>query len=239
MAATYFISDAHLGIGTALEESGREARLLAFFDGMLKTGDSLFILGDLFDYWFEYRSVVPRNHMPVLLSLRDLTRRGVKIHYFAGNHDFWMRDFFPDELGVRVYLDPQDMTIGGKRFWIAHGDGLMKKDRGYRLLKKVLRHPLSIRLYRLLHPDLACAIAGYCSRQSRNHAAFPDEDADYIAAAEECFKEGFDCVVFAHTHRPMILDSEGRTYVNTGDWIRRFTYAKFENGTLTLERWDG
>jgi UDP-2,3-diacylglucosamine hydrolase len=155
----------------------------------------------------------------------------------TGNHDFWIDSFFQNELGVQVHTDPVDISLGGKRFWIAHGDGIMKKDRGYRLLKKILRHPLSIFLYRLLHPDLAFGLAGFCSKLSRDHHAFPDRDEDYIAHAESRFSEGYDCVVMAHTHQPMVMEKNGHLYVNIGDWMRYFTYSKLENGRLTLERW--
>jgi UDP-2,3-diacylglucosamine hydrolase len=239
MAATYFVADAHLGFGSRDEELTKEKSLVQFLHRVADTAESLYILGDLFNFWFEYASVIPRKHIRILLALRELTDRGVDVHYLAGNHDFWLGDFFPHDLGVRVYTEPIDVTIDGKRFWISHGDGLMKKDRGYRLLKRVLRNPLSVRLYGLLHPDLAFGTAAFFAKLSRKHPAFPDRDSDYIEAAEEKFNQGFDCVVLAHTHSPLFREKDGHTYVNTGDWMRYFTYAVFEKGKMTLERWPG
>jgi UDP-2,3-diacylglucosamine hydrolase len=237
MKTVYFISDAHLGLGNSEEESCKANALVGFLDHVGNEGGTLFILGDLFDFWFEYKTVIPRRHFGILEAIKRQRNRGVKIHYLTGNHDFWLDSFFQDELGIEVHGEPVDWVLDGKRFWIAHGDGIMKKDHGYRLLKRILRHPLSVFLYRLLHPDVAFGLAGFFSRLSRNHPAFPDQDADFVAQAEARFSAGFDRVVMAHTHRPMIHESENRTYVNIGDWIRHFSYGKFEDGRLTLEYW--
>ena len=237
MKTVYFISDAHLGLGDPEEEFKKNSALLGFLEHIGSIDGTLFIMGDLFDFWFEYKSVIPGRHFGILAALANLNAAGVAVHYLTGNHDFWLDSFFQKQLGILVHADPVDMRLDGKRFWIAHGDGIMKKDRGYRLLKRILRHRLSIFLYRLLHPDLAFGIAGFFSRLSRNHPTFPDEDMDYVSDAKARFAEGFECVVMAHTHRPMILEEKGRIYVNTGDWIRHFSYAKYENGRLTLERW--
>jgi UDP-2,3-diacylglucosamine hydrolase len=237
MKLVFFVSDAHLGLGNPSEEILKEESLIRFLEHVGQSGKALFILGDLFDFWFEYKSVIPRRFMRVLWTLGQLRDRGVKIHYFTGNHDFWFESFFPQELGVEIHTEPAEMKLDGKRFWIGHGDGIMKNDRGYRLLKRIVRYPLAVRLYRLLHPDLAFAIAGFFSRLSRNHPAFPDNDNDYIDYTEARFANGFDFVVLAHTHRPMIRVKNGRTYVNTGDWISHFSFAQFENGRLSLEHW--
>jgi UDP-2,3-diacylglucosamine hydrolase len=237
MKTVFFISDAHLGLGNPSEEIRKEETLIRFLDHAAGSADTLFILGDLFDFWFEYKSVIPRRFFRVLWTLERLRERGVQIHYLSGNHDFWLESFFPLELGVEVHAEPVELNLDGKRFWISHGDGIMKKDGGYRLFKRIVRHPLSVRLYRLLHPDLAFGLAGFVSKLSRNHPAFPDNDGDYVDYAEARFAEGFDCVVLAHTHRPMVHKRDGRTYVNTGDWIRHFSYAKFSGGLLTLEQW--
>jgi UDP-2,3-diacylglucosamine hydrolase len=237
MKTVFFVSDAHLGLGNPFEESRKEETLIRFLNHAARSADTLFILGDLFDFWFEYKAVVPRRFIRVLWALERLHERGVRVLYLTGNHDFWLESFFPLELGIEVHTEPLEMKLNGKRFWIAHGDGIMKKDRGYRLLKRIMRHPLSERLYRLLHPDLAFGLAGFFSKLSRNHPAFPDDDKDYVDYAEARFAEGFDCVVLAHTHRPMVSKKGGKTYVNTGDWIRHFSYAKFSGGRLTLEQW--
>ena len=237
MSRIFFISDAHLGLKGKKEERKQEKLLLDFLEYAEKKGDSLYIVGDLFDFWFEYRSVIPRRYLPVLFALKKLVTRGLKVRYVTGNHDFWMENFFEDELGIKVYRGPLQTRIDGKRFYVAHGDGLAKKDVGYRMLKKVLHHPMNIRLYQLLHPDVGLAIAGFFSRLSRNHRETKNRDAEYIRFARNRFNEGFDGVVLAHTHRPQEFRENGRTYINIGDWMHHFTYGKFEKGRLSLKYW--
>jgi len=235
MSRIFFISDAHLGLKKNKEQ--QEKYLLNFFEYVESKADSLYILGDLFDFWFEYRSVIPRRYWPVLCALKKLVDHGVKLTYVTGNHDFWMGNFFQDELGVQVYDEPLKIQIDEKRFYIAHGDGLTKKDVGYRILKKVLRHPMNIRLYRLLHPDVGFAIASFFSRLSRNCREVKNRDVEYIQFAKNRFSEGFDFVILAHTHRPQEFRENDQTYINTGDWMHYFTYGKFEKGRLKLKYW--
>ena len=237
MGSVFFISDAHLGLEANEVENRRERLLLDFLSHVGRKGEGLYIVGDLFDFWFEYRSVIPRRYFRVLFALRKLVEQGVKIRYVTGNHDFWMESFFDRELGVEVYQESLDIRIEGKRFYIAHGDGLAKKDDGYRLLKKVLRHPLNVRLYRLLHPDIGFALARFFSRLSRDCREIKDRDTEYLAYAKALFAQGFDCVVLAHTHRPQEFRKNGRTYINTGDWMNGFTYGKFAQGKLRIETW--
>lgn len=237
MSSAYFISDAHLGIGTPAFQDRREKILVDFLDKACRTGDTLFILGDLFDFWFEYASVIPSRFFRTLVALERCRSRGVKIRYFTGNHDFWLGSFFPERLGVEIHREPLKTRISGRTFWIGHGDGIMKQDRGYRLLKRVLRNRAAVSVYRCLHPDLAYGIAAFFSRLSRNHPAFPDRDRDYLEFAESRFDGGVDCVVMAHTHRPLLHRRGSCVYLNTGDWIRHFTYGRFRNGRLSLEKW--
>src|SRR5690349_3470818 len=139
MGKAYFISDVHLGLESPERERAKEERLLAFLASVGNDGAQLFIVGDLFDAWLEYRTVIPKGFHRTLTKLDDLARGGVGIHYLAGNHDFWMRDYFSRELGMKTYADAFDMTVNGKRIFLHHGDGLAEKDGGYRLLKRVLR----------------------------------------------------------------------------------------------------
>jgi len=233
----FFISDAHLGSKKNKTEKQREEHLLDFLKYVEKKATDLFIVGDLFDFWFDYTSVIPRRYFSVLVALKQLTESGVKVEYLTGNHDFWVDSFFEEELNIRVHREPLDITIDGKRFFISHGDGLVKKDVGYRLLKKILRYPLNVKLYRLLHPDLGFAMADFFSRLSRNYREPKDKDSEYIQYARERFAEGFDDVILAHTHRAQELHEGNKTYINIGDWISSFTYGKFEKGRLSLEKW--
>jgi len=238
----YFVSDAHFGLYPLAEERPREEAFLQFLEFVGQTGQSLILLGDLFDFWYEYRSVIPRRYIRILSALERLKREGLDIHFLVGNHDFWMGNFFQKELGIPVHQEPWETSFQGKRFFIFHGDGIAKKDRGYRMLKKILRNPVFISLYRLLHPDLAFAMAGFFSRLSRNHTPVSKEkmeilEKDYLEYAEKRFQEGYDCVVLGHTHRPLEMRRGKWTYLNTGDWMIYFTYGKFTQGHLSLEYW--
>ena len=237
MKPTFFISDVHLGNSHHSVGYEREKLLLEFLGYLEKRGETLIIIGDLFDFWFEYKSVIPRRYFNVLFALKELIDKGVAVHYITGNHDFWMDTFFPEELHIQIHDKPLNIEIGGKRYHIAHGDGLAKQDGKYRMLKKILRHPFHIRLYRILHPDLGFALADFCSRLSRNHQKIKDRDEDYIHYAKDRFQEGFDGVILGHAHSPQEYRESGKTYINTGDWMNHYTYGKLERGKLTLEYW--
>lgn len=233
-----FISDVHLGAGDPDRDRERESILVRFLRDRLGPGDRLFIVGDLFDFWFEYRTVIPKTFIHVLSCLRELTGSGVRIDYVAGNHDFWVGDFFRKELGLHFHSDPVRENIGGKEFYIIHGDGLMKNDTGYRFLKKVFRNSLDIFLYRWLHPDIGIPLAKRLSGSSRKHTSSRDfgGNEEYVAFAREKFAEGVDHVIMGHTHDPFVQRFEiTRSLVNLGDWLEHFTYARFFNGELTLE----
>ncbi|MFH1942672.1 MAG: UDP-2,3-diacylglucosamine diphosphatase [bacterium] len=238
MSRILFISDAHLGFLKEEAEKQREKRFHEFIEYFGKSDTDLYIVGDLFDFWFEYRSVIPRRYFRVVSDLKALTERGKRVEYIIGNHDFGIDSFFEKELGIRVHRKAIIIEIDGKRLFVSHGDGLAKKDVGYRILKKILQNPFNIRLYRLLHPDAAFALALFCSKLSRNQREIKNRDEEYIQYARERFAEGFDGVVLAHTHRPQEFRETGSTYINLGDWMEHFTYGKFENGRLSLEYWN-
>ncbi len=237
MKPIYFISDAHLRGSDVTGEEQCEKHLLNFFKFIEEKGKCLFIIGDLFDFWFEYRSVIPRRYFKVLFALNELIRKGVEVHYITGNHDFWMDNFFKEELKIQIHDRPLDIRLEGKRFYIAHGDGLAKQDVQYRILKKILRFPFHIRLYRILHPDVGFALADFFSRLSRNHQKIENIDEEYINYAKARFQEGFDGVILAHTHSPKEYRESDKTYINTGDWMNHFTYGKLERDRLSLEYW--
>jgi UDP-2,3-diacylglucosamine hydrolase len=229
MKSIYFVSDAHLGFDNKDAEAHRVVE---------KNGRMLVIIGDLFDFWFEYGSVVPRKYFNILFMLKRMCDQNIGIHYITGNHDFWMENFLEEQIGVIVHKNPFEFESNGKNFYIAHGDGLAKKDIGYRILKRILRHPFNIRLFRLIHPDFGFAAARFFSRLSRNHRVFQDEDNEYIAFAKAKFEKGFDCVLMGHTHRPCVYLEKDQIYVNTGDWIVHFSFAEFNNNRLMLKYWE-
>lgn len=233
-----FLSDAHLGAGDPRESQKREELLVRFLREKLSPGDRLFIVGDLFDFWFEYRTVIPKNHILMLSCLKELTSNGVKIDYIAGNHDFWVGNFFKKELGLSFHPEPLYETIDDKNFLIIHGDGLKKKDKGYRFLKMVFRSRLNIFLYRWIHPDIGIPFAKLCSGSSRKYSElkeFPGY-AEYIKFSEKKFEEGIDFIVMGHTHEPFIQRfGIVKAYLNTGNWYDDFSYIRFYNGEITLE----
>lgn len=232
-----FISDAHLGHKNDQDDHVRAEYLQDFFEHVAKSDDSLIIVGDLFDFWFEYKHVIPRRYFHVMCALNRLVKKGNRVEYIIGNHDFGMDTFFSDELGIKVHQGALELHQDGKRLYIAHGDGLAKSDVGYRLLKTILRNRTNIHLYRLLHPDAAFRLALFCSHLSRSHREIKIKDDEYARFAIERFAEGYDGVVLAHTHNPQEYHQSGKTYINTGDWISHFTYGKLEKGRLSLESW--
>jgi UDP-2,3-diacylglucosamine hydrolase len=239
--ATYFISDAHLGLGPRDVERKKEDRLLAFLRTSKADAEGLFILGDLFDLWFEYRTVIPRGYHRTLCALQEWTAAGIPVHYLAGNHDCWMLDFFPEELGVRTYTGPFDTTVDGRKVHLHHGDGLATHDLGYRLIRPLLRSRISTGLYRLLHPDIAIRIARGSSRSSREYTSTKDfgEDEGMVAYAEEAVARGVDIVVMGHRHRPLLKKLGAGLYVNLGDWITYNSYGRLQNGEMALLTWNG
>ena len=236
MKTYFFISDVHLG-SHAIQTKKRESRLLSFLDYVEQSAQGLFIVGDLFDFWFEYRYVIPKDHFPLLCKLKHMADLGIEIHYLVGNHDFWLSDFFTKTLGISVHTDTLNISLNGIQFHLTHGDGLAKNDRGYRLLKKILRNPVNIKLFRLIHPDFGFMLAGQSSHASRTLRDVPNHDADYEAYARERFKEGSQAVIIGHTHRPMKMIEDTNIYINTGDWIKHYSYAKLSGTQLSLEHW--
>lgn len=238
---SYFFSDVHLGLGDRERERGKEDSLLAFLRTILHDAANVFVVGDLFDFWFEYRTVVPRGFHRTLAALSAFTEKGIPVHYIAGNHDFWMGDFFRTELGMKVFRDPVDVTLDGKRIHIHHGDGLAENDTGYRLIKPVLRNRVNIALYRWLHPDIGVPLARGSSRASRAYTSNKDygEGAGMLRYAERMIAQGADIVVMGHTHRPSLLPLGRGVYVNLGDWITNNSYGVMSDGCMTLYTWNG
>jgi UDP-2,3-diacylglucosamine hydrolase len=234
-----FISDAHLGADSVEAEAPRTARLHEFLVTLPGRIERLIIAGDLFDFWFEYRTAVPRRHFSTLAVLRRLREAGLPITYMNGNHDFWLGRFLADEIGVTPHDGPLSLDLQGRRLWIHHGDGLIGGDLGYRMLKKVLRSSASVRLYQLLHPDIGIPLAHWVSGRSR-HARDPDSfplDRLWNEVALPRFAEGYDGVVLGHFHRVLERRENGRELILLGDWMTHFTYGRLRAGRFTLETW--
>jgi len=241
MSNVYFISDLHLGAHDDEIERQKEERLLSFLRFVACENADLIIVGDLFDFWFEYQHVVLRKHFRVLGQLA-LMADARPIHYLVGNHDFWLDSFISDEIGLIVHPDDYVFSINQLKLYVRHGDGLLKNDYGYRLLKKVLRNKFNIFLYRLLHPDIGVPLALYCSHLSRSSGEKDKErylDVDYRRFAFERIDEGYDIVVLGHTHWAALETYQTGCYVNPGYWGQDFTFAVIQDGKSAIQQWDG
>lgn len=239
----YFASDQHLGLPTAAQSLPREKKFIVWLDQVKKDAEVIFLLGDLFDVWFDYKTVVPRGFVRVLGKLAEISDAGIPIYFFVGNHDLWMTDYFEKELNIPVFFKPQEFKIDNKTFFIGHGDGLGPDDKGYKRMKKVFTFPLFQWMYRWLHPDLGLKLAQYLS--VKNKMISGDEDFKYLGDDKEwlvqyCKRKletnHYDYFVFGHRHLPLDIKlNENSKYINLGDWITHFTYAEFSNAELKLK----
>ncbi len=235
----YFLSDLHLGAYPNSEKSSMPM-LMDFLRHVEEDRAHLYIVGDLLDFWFEYRTVVPRRPFRLLARLKEMVENGVRVTYIAGNHDYWIGDFLREDVGLATFTDQLEIAIEGKRFLISHGDGLATTgDLGYRVLKGILHSRVVSAAFRLVHPDLGISMARLFSRLSRRHSSRNDNDPrpgleTFVTAKA---KSGFDYVVLGHLHKPRLFEIEGTSCLVIGDWIDCFTYGLFSNGRLTLERW--
>jgi len=203
----YFLSDFHLGAPDHASSLEREKIIVQFLDEIKKDAAEIFLVGDMFDFWYEYRKVVPKGYVRLLGKLGELSDAGIPMHFFAGNHDMWMRDYFQKELNIPVYFKPGEFERNGKIFLIGHGDGLGPGDHGYKRLKKVFRNPVSKWLFGILPPRIGMGLANYLSRRSRaqtgaTEEAFLGEDKEWliIYSKEVLAKKNIDFFVFGHRH---------------------------------------
>lgn len=239
----YFISDLHLGTPSLVASLEREKRFVQWLDRVSADAEAIYIMGDLFDFWFEYSSVVPKGYVRTLGKLALLRDAGLPIYFFTGNHDLWMFGYFEQELGIPVYKQPLMCTFNDKTFLIGHGDGLGPKDIGYKLLKKyVFCNPICQWALRCLHPDIGVGIANYFSRRSRQARGrqdddFRGEDYEWLLqyARRKLETQHIDYFVFGHRHYPLdIALNPTSQYINLGDWLQYYTYAKFDGQQLHL-----
>lgn len=239
----YFLSDFHLGAPNANESLIREKKIVSFLESIRNTAAAIFIVGDIFDFWFEYKNVVPKGYVRLLGKMAELADTGIPIHVFVGNHDMWMSGYFEQEMNIPVYHEPRVFNWNNQQFLIGHGDGLGPGDHGYKLLKKIFRNPMCKKLFGFLHPALGIALANYFSRKSREKTGNADEiflgeEKEWlIIYAKEVIKTTpYDFLIFGHRHFPIDFKlSEKSRYINLGDWIRNFTYAEFDGTALSLK----
>ncbi len=239
----YFISDAHLAFRDDEPEQAKRQQLIDFLGFVKedKNAQAIYLLGDIFDFWFEWYHVVPKYWFPVLHRLRELVDAGIEVNFVTGNHDFYRGSYLEKEIGIRCFDESHSFERGGKRFFAAHGDGYAAKDRGYRLLKRIIRSPLSIFLFKTFVPaDWGMQIARWFSNSSRKLVKIEKHAwaEEYYKYAQKKFGQGFDYVILGHIHFPMKRQEQGKTYINCGDWIAQFTYARYDGRELTLNQWN-
>ncbi len=241
----YFASDFHLGVPNYKDSREREYRIVEWMNHIQKDAAELFLVGDLFDFWFEYKKAIPKGFVRLQGKIADFVDQGIPVHVFTGNHDMWMFDYLPKELGITLHKAPIRRTINGKEFLIGHGDGLGPGDRGYKFIKKVFANPLCQWLFARLHPNFGIGMANYWSKKSRNinrseEEKFLGEDKEFLMVycKEHLQKEHIDYFIFGHRHLPLDLEvGQNSRYINLGEWIKYDSYAIFDGKDLELKYW--
>lgn len=237
----YFASDFHLGVPDYQSSLEREKRIIRWLNQISVNATEIHLMGDLFDFWFEYKYTAPKGFIRLLGKLADLSDRGIKIHLYTGNHDMWMFGYLKKELGVYIHYKPVVMMYGDKKFFLAHGDGLGPGEKKYKLLKRIFANPFFQWCYARIHPNTAFAIANYFSRQSRKSNY--EEDSKYLGDDKEwlvqyCTKklitEHYDYMIFGHRHLPIDKSIGTARYINLGDWIKYNTYGYFNGNEFSL-----
>jgi len=240
----YFASDVHLGLPDYKESLVREKRFVQWLDRIKHDAREIVLLGDIFDFWFEYKRAIPRGFTRFLGKLCELTDSGIPVHFFTGNHDMWIFDYLPEETGVILHKEPIVKEYYGKKFYLAHGDGLGPGDNSYKLLKKIFASRFSQWLFARFHPNVGIWIANTWSthsRYSRETKPFEGEDKEWlILYSKKLLKsQDFDYMVYGHRHLPMDLKiKENTRYINLGDWITNFTYAVFDGEKMELKKFE-
>lgn len=239
----YFISDFHLGAPDYKKSLVREKLIVKFLDQAQHDAAHIFIVGDMFDFWYEYKTVVPKGYTRIMGKLAEITDSGIPVSFFVGNHDMWMHDYFKTELNIPVYYEPKEFAFNNKKFFIAHGDGLGPGDKGYKFIKRIFRNKLCQWLFGVLHPSLGMGIANYFSRKSRQATGSEDkhflgEDKEWLILYSKQIlqQQHFDYFIYGHRHLPYDFKlNEASRYINLGDWIIYNSYAVFDGKQLELK----
>ena len=239
----FFSSDFHLGVPSYETSLEREKRIVKWLDSVKDEAHTIYLLGDIFDFWFEYKHAIPRGFIRLQGKLAELRDAGIPITFFTGNHDMWMFDYFPKELGIPIYRDPQLLQIGNQKLLIGHGDGLGPDDTTYKFLKKFFNSKLCQWLFARLHPNFGIGIATYWSRKSRisnlkREEKFQGEEGEFlwVYCNEIERKEHHDFYIFGHRHLPLDLKINDKSrYINLGEWVHFNTYAVYDGKDVELK----
>ncbi len=239
----FFGSDFHLGAPNGETSLVREKKVVAWLNSIEAEAHEIYLLGDVFDFWFEYKHAIPKGFVRLQGKIADLTDKGIKVHWFYGNHDMWIFDYIPKELGVELHKAEVTKSYNGKSFFIGHGDGLGPGDHGYKFIKKVFRSKFCQWCFARLHPNFGIGLANYFSKSSRVSTGDSDDifyGKDKEMLIQYCYRklesEHTDYFVFGHRHYPIDFKlNEDSRYINTGDWIKHFTYAVFDGTEMELK----
>lgn len=241
----FFASDFHLGVPTQEESLIREKKIVRWLESIKTEAHAIFLVGDIFDFWFEYRHAIPKGYIRLQGKLAELRDAGIPIFFFTGNHDMWMFRYFTEELDIPIYRDPVEFQVNGKSFYVGHGDGLGPGDRMYKIWKKVFTNKLCQWLFGLIHPDIGIGFANYCSRNSRlkqkhkEPGFLGNNEWLYIYCMEKESEAHRDFYIFGHRHLPLDLKVNDRSrYINLGEWVNYSTYAEFDGLQLTLKEFE-
>ncbi len=245
----YFVSDVHLGFPNETKSRKREKFLIEWLESIEEDAAHIFLLGDIFDFWFDYKHAVPRNYVRLLGKLANLSDKGIQIHYFFGNHDMWLNDYFQKEIGMILHPDDLKISVNHTLYiYMAHGDGLGPGEPMYKIIKKIFRNPISKILYRWIHPDIGIPLARWFSHSSRNHqngstTDFLGEDKEHLIVHSKAIARkygAFDYYIFGHRHHMVTYPiPQTGTYINIGDWMEHYSYAVCDGKTITLHQFNG
>ncbi|MFV0607512.1 MAG: UDP-2,3-diacylglucosamine diphosphatase [Niabella sp.] len=243
----YFLSDFHLGVPNLRDSQARERMIVQFLNEIKDTAEEIFLVGDMFDFWYEYKHVVPKGYTRLLGKLAELSDSGIKLHFFVGNHDMWVTDYFQKELNMAVYFQPAGFEWNEQKFLIGHGDGLGPGDKGYKRLKKIFRNPFCQWAFGVLPPQIGIGLASYFSKKSRLKTVYTEEIflgeerewlIQYCRSILE--KESYNFFIFGHRHLPIDYRlTENSRYINLGEWMNYFTYAVFNGENVSLLSYRG
>lgn len=237
----YFFSDLHLGLPNEQKSRLREKKLVRLLDRLKEDAEAFFFAGDIFDFWWEYKKVVPRGFTRFLGKIAEITDSGIPVHFFSGNHDFYMRNYLPKEIGVEIYHKEQVFILQNKQVFIGHGDGLGPDEKNYNRMKKTFRNPFLQWLYSRLHPNTAVGIAHRWSRSRRKkesyvHFGGTERENQLLFAKEHAQNHKLDYYIFGHRHIPYIIKlQEGGTIANIGEWLHNYTFLELSEGELILK----
>ena len=244
MSKIYFASDLHLGVPNREKSLVREKLFVQWLDDIKSDAEAIYLVGDIFDFWFEYKKAVPKGYVRLLGKLAEFSDSNIPIHIFTGNHDMWLFDYLEDEINAHIYREPIEVSLKGKRFFIGHGDGLGPGDNGYKLIKKIFKNKLCQWLFERIHPNLGISIAQYWSKKSRiangkKNESYHGEKEWLTQFCKEKMKTiEVDYFIFGHRHLPLEVDLGNNTiYINLGEWVNYNSYAVFDGKRLKLKRY--